>query len=341
MEDHQQTGRRMRKDMAAIWGPTWSRILISPQPSRGCRTTMKRKFRGAWCESNSAMKWPSSDRFRRVVLTPPILWFSPAIAPHSKGVCVVTTWDPMEGGSRVIRGWCSRRGRQPPQTISPPTYVIREAGIRAPRCHPIPDMTMLPSVLWPTTFVHSRREMPPRKNTNHDGAHIQAIAGFRSSFVLFVRGAQQYDRLQLQFPVYSARPDDGLHFPGQPRHVARHELAGVAHGILLFDHCVGVDNHGDGMVGRDTAGAGVASTRSRIQSCQETSDCSPHPQPPDVARGLPQCWRRVVPDVAIKSVERPGRCLPHVHRNRPGVVAGGKAGCRRSALASDCARNPN
>src|SRR5260370_33428646 len=120
----------------------------------------------------------------------------------------------MEGGSGVIRGWCSRHGRQPPQTISPPTCVIREAEIRAPKCHPIPDMTMPPSVLWPTTFVHSGREMPPRKNTNHDLAHVQAVPGFRSSFVLFVPGAQQYDRLQLHFPLYSTRLTDRLPLPG-------------------------------------------------------------------------------------------------------------------------------
>jgi hypothetical protein len=57
---------------------------------------------------------------------------------------------------------------------------------------------MPPFVPWPIISGHFRRGASKRKNTNRDAAHVEAIAGSRSSFVLFVRPAQQHDRLKLE-----------------------------------------------------------------------------------------------------------------------------------------------
>ncbi len=54
----------------------------------------------------------------------------------------------------------------------------------------------------------------------------------------------------------------------------------------------------------------------RIQSSQAHSNHRANDQPADVASSFPDGRRRVVPDVAIENMERPGSCLPHVHGSR-------------------------
>ena len=135
--------------------------------------------------------------------------------------------------------------------ISPHTCETLEARTRRLRCPATPDTTTPPCCPWPTTSVHFRRKTPPERIQTMTSADVEAIAGSRSSVVLFLRRAQQYDRLQLQLSIHPARFDDGLHFPRQPGHVARHELARVAHDILFFDHYLGSDDHGAGRGGAE------------------------------------------------------------------------------------------
>jgi len=148
----------------------------------------------------------------------------------------------------------------------------------------------------------------------HDAADIQDAAGFRRGIVLFICRTEQHDRLRFQLPIHPACADDGFDFSRQPGLVACPELTGLAHGLLFFDHYVGGHHHDPRLVGRDTTGAGVAGTRRSVQSCQGCCHRGPYPQPADVAGRVSRHRRGVVPDVAVKNVEWPGRSFPNVHR---------------------------
>ena len=76
------------------------------------------------------------------------------------------------------------------------------------------------------------------------------------------------------------------------------------------------------------------SPAARVPPSQARGDCGANPGSADVACGLPECGRRVVSDVAVKNLERPGSRLPHVHRPRHRVAAGRTTRYGRTALAS-------
>src|SRR6202171_4105509 len=219
------------------------------------------------------MKKLSSARLLRMAPRPPNPQCKTVIASHNRIVSAATTWDAKAGTRPAVPGWCSRPWRRPRPIISPLTSAIRWPAIRTRKCPAILPTTMPPSGLWSPTLTVFRHWRKRNRDKNHDAADSQGVAGLRGRFVLIARRVEQYDRLRLQVPLPPACADDGFDFPRQSRHVARPQLASLAHNVLSADYRVGGHNHGPPVVGRDTAFAQLARAPRHGPSSQELREC--------------------------------------------------------------------
>src|SRR5216684_3059981 len=280
------------------------------------------------------MRMRSSARSFRVGPVAPHPWRGRVTASLNRIVSVVITWAAKAGRNPACPGWCYRRGPRLLPNTSPLMCATHKQGILTPRCLATPFTTIRPSALSSPTsrpFLRSLLGNRPQKE-NHDSSSRQVGAGLRRSDLLFARGPEQHDGLRFELPVCAARFDDGLDVSRQPRHVARAELACVAHGFLSFDYRLGSADDDPLLAGRIPDGAGIARNRNRVSSGQASRDLSPDVRLTDVVCRFSQRRRGVVLDVAVKDMERPGCCLPHVYSDRYHTAVRCPTGNRGPAL---------
>src|SRR5258708_2659294 len=239
----------------------------------------------------------------RAVATPPHPESKQVTASLNKTVFVVTTWAAKAERNPVFPGRCYRRGPWLRPKTSPRMCATRNPGILTRKCPAIPATTTPPSALSSPTSRYSLRIL---QKGNDDSSCRQTGSGLRRSDFLFARGSEQHNRLRLELPVCAPCSDDGLDISRQPRHVARSELACVAHAFLSCDYHLGNGVHDPLLVGRIHDGAGTAQRPSGVSSSQAYRNRGADVLLTDVVRCFSQCRRGVVSDVAVDSVELAG-----------------------------------
>src|ERR1700674_4368842 len=193
----------------------------------------------------------------------------PVIASLNKIVSVVTTWAAKVDRSLVFPGWCYRRGLRLRPNTSPRMCATHNPGILMRICPATPATTTRPSALSSPTSGHSLRIL---QKENNDSSYCQTGACLRGGDFLFARRPEQHHRLRLELPVCAPRLDDGLDISRQPRHVARGELACVAHSFLSFNYRLGSGDHDPLLAGRVPDGASAARNRNGVSSIQACRD---------------------------------------------------------------------
>jgi len=109
---------------------------------------------------------------------------------------------------------------------------------------------------------------------------------------------------------------NGFYLSRQSRHVAVHSIAFVSSCVLPGHYRLGICHHDPALVGRSAPAARCASAGGRIQCGQAPGRDGAHSLFADVAGSLSLRRRRMVPDVAVAYVERPGPGIPHVRNCR-------------------------